>query len=313
MSHLDELNKKYPVRRTAEEKAAFRGYITEHVEAKGGEIKTETTKNKKNENVVIGDPLTADVVFTAHYDTPGRSLFPNIMIPRNQVLFYAYQFVPVIVLLALTFLLTLIGGVIGALIMGYVEERLIFVLFLLFYYVIFYFMFFAFKNPKNYNDNTSGVATLLEIFDKLTPDQLQKTAFIFFDNEEKGKKGSKEYFSDHKEQMKNKLLINFDCVGNGEHILFIAKKEAENMPAYKAMQELFLSETDEKYKIAFYPMKGSEANSDYKNFPCGVGCMACKKTKGGLLYADKIHTPKDIEVQNENIVFLSNKIAKYLS
>ncbi len=313
MSHLDELNEKYPVRRTAEEKAAFRKHITEYVASKGGQGRTETTKNGKNENVVIGNPLTADIVFTAHYDTPGRSLFPNIMIPRNQVLFYAYQFVPVIVLLALTFLLTIIGGVIGALIMGYVEERLIFVLFLLFYYTIFYLMFFAFKNPKNYNDNTSGVATLLEIFDKLNSTQLQKTAFIFFDNEEKGKKGSKEYFADHKEQMKNKLLINFDCVGNGEHILFIAKKGAENLPVYQALQEVFRSEMGETYKIEFYPMKGSESNSDYKNFPCGVGCMACKKTKGGLLYADKIHTPKDVEVCDENITFISDKIVKYLS
>ncbi len=313
MSHLDELNEKYPIRRSMDEKAAFRNHITEYVASKGGNIKTETTKNGKNDNVVVGDPLTAKIVLTAHYDTPGRALFANIMIPRNPVLFYAYQFVPVFALLAISLLLTVVGGVIATLIMGYTEERLIMGLFLLFYYVCFYFMFFAFKNPKNYNDNTSGVATLLEIFDKLTLTQRQEVAFIFFDNEEKGKKGSKEYFSDHKEQMQHKLLINFDCVGNGGHILFIANKDAENMLAYQALQTSFLSNPDEIYKTEFYPIKGSQSNSDYKNFPCGVGCTACKKSKGGVLYADKIHTPKDVEVKNENITYIAEGIVKYLS
>ena len=157
------------------------------------------------------------------------------------------------------------------------------------------------------------MATLLEIIDRLTAQQQRKIAFIFFDNEEKGEKGSKAYFNAHKNQLEKKLLINFDCVGNGNHIVFIAKQAAEKMPAYQALQQNFLAVDNAAYQIEFYPMKGSESNSDYKNFPCGVGCMACKKTKRGLLYTAKIHTPKDVEVDNENIKFLADGMKKWLS
>ena len=203
MSHLDDLNEKYPVRRTAQEKTAFRKYITHYIADKGMDVKTVETKNGENKNVIVGDPLTADVIFTAHYDTPGMSLFPNIMIPRNKFLFFAYQFLPILTLLFFSIAATLIGGVITVLIKGYMEESLIFILFLVTYYLFFYLMFFAFKNPKNYNDNNSGVETLLEIIDRLTAQQQRKIAFIFFDNEEKGKKGSKAYFNAHKNQLED--------------------------------------------------------------------------------------------------------------
>jgi hypothetical protein len=40
--------------------------------------------------------------------------------------------------------------------------------------------------------------------------------------------------------------------------------------------------------------------------------MACKKTKGGLLYTPNIHTPKDTEVSDENIEYITNNILKFL-
>jgi hypothetical protein len=111
--------------------------------------------------------------------------------------------------------------------------------------------------------------------------------------------------------MKDRLVLNFDCVGNGENILFIAKKDAENLAHYQALQAVLTS--NETYQTAYYPMKGSTANSDYKVFPCGVGCMACKKAKNGLLYAPYIHTPKDVVAKNENIVFVADGIKAWVS
>lgn len=310
MTHLDYLNAHYPMRRTNEQKAAFRSYIQDSLKQKGIEACIEQTKSGKHQNIVVGNPLTAKTVFTAHYDTPARGLLPNIMMPRSPMLFIAYQCALIAVIIAAMFL---IGGLFGGtwlLITGEVNEVATYFAALSGYYLGFYFMFLAFTNKNNYNDNTSGVATLLSIIDELSAQELQETAFIFFDNEEKGKKGSKGYFADHKAEMQDKLVINFDCVGYGGHIVFIAKPDAEQKTEYSALCQSFPSGNG--FESTFYPKKGSQANSDYLSFPCGVGCMACKKSKKGMLYTPYIHTPKDVVANNENIAYITQNIKSFV-
>ena len=88
---LDFLNQNYPVRRTEKEKDSFRAEIIRRLAEKGVDARVESTGDGKNKNIVIGDVASAKVVCTAHYDTPAAALFPNIMIPRNSLLFYLYQ------------------------------------------------------------------------------------------------------------------------------------------------------------------------------------------------------------------------------
>lgn len=303
-SYLDEVDALYPVRRTKAEKAAFQAYVKETLARRGIVAEVEKTRNGRNENVVVGNPTTANAVFTAHYDTPARSLFPNLMIPRSSVLFYAYQCLPIIVLLIVAFFAM---GIV--LLCGVTDIFLTLVIVLTVYYGTFYLMFFAFKNKRNRNDNTSGVATLLSILETLRAEQLEKVAFIFFDNEEKGKLGSKAYFSEHKDSMKDKLVVNFDCVGNGKHILF-AVGEVEKKAEYKALRRSVIDEGE--YETAFYPRKRCRGNSDHLSFPCGVGCMACKCSKRGLLYAPYIHTPKDVEADVANVEFLFRAMSRFV-
>ena len=105
-------------------------------------------------------------------------------------------------------------------------------------------------------------------------------------------------------------LINFDCVGNGETVVFIAKEKAEETKEYELLKSAFTPEGD--YTTEFYPMRGSESNSDYKNFPLGIGCMACKRTKGGLLYTPYIHTKMDTVAKDENIKYITKNILNFL-
>ena len=305
MSYLNLLNEKFTIRRKPEEKKAFRDFILSEMEKKGISAKVETTSDGKNDNIIVGAPKSASLVFTAHYDTPATSVFPNIMIPRNQFVFWCYQFVPVIAMLAVALSISYLIGMVWL-----QDDRAYMISFLALYYGLYFLMFRGFSNPKNYNDNTSGVATLLSIIERLDKEDLSRVAFIFFDNEEKGKKGSKSYFTDHSDYMNDKLLINFDCVGNGKTVVFIAKEQAEAKDEYKLISECFTP--DGEYTAEFYPMRGSESNSDYKNFPCGIGCMACKRSKRGLLYTPYIHTPKDTEVSDENIEYITNNILKFL-
>ena len=304
MTHLDYLNQTYPIRRTKEEKKSFQNYVIETVK----EARVETTKDGKNENIFIGDPLTAKVVCTAHYDTPMHSLFPNIMIPRNRVVFYLYQFAPVALVLALS-----LGPVFLVNVFHPLTRQEMVLGFLVLYYGLYFLMFRGKKNPNNYNDNTSGVALILGLQESFNQEQTGDVAFILFDNEEKGKKGSKAYFKDHKDIMTDKFLINFDCVANGNNLLFAAMEKAESAKEWKLLQNIFSNEVAEKEGFAthFYSMKGTKANSDQKSFPCGVGCMAYKRTKNGLLYTPYIHTPKDVVADNKNIEFLKKQMERF--
>ncbi len=305
MSYLNLLNEKFGVRRKNEEKKAFRDFVLDEAEKMGLSAKAETTGDGKNDNVIVGDPEGAKVVLTAHYDTPAASLFPNIMIPRNIPLFFAYQMLPVTVMLAIALSISYLVSMVWL-----SDERAYMLTFLALYYGLYFLMFRGPSNPKNYNDNTSGVATLLEIMRGLSDEEKRHVAFIFFDNEEKGKKGSKAYFKDHESVMKEKLLINLDCVGNGETVVFIAKEEAEKRAEYAALKACFSPK--DGYTAEFYPMRGSESNSDYKNFPLGIGCMACKKAKSGLLYTPAIHTPKDTVAKDENIRYIASGIINFI-
>ena len=298
MTHLDYLNQNHPARKDMQEKIKFRDYIVETLKKKGIEAKIERTKDGKNDNIVVGDPTTAKAVFTAHYDTPARSLFPNIMIPKSRVIFYAYQFVPIIFLLVVSFTF---AHIVGHVIIN--DMRAYALSFLLAYYGLFFGIMRGFKNKNNYNDNTSGVATILSIIDELSPEELNKVAFILFDNEEKEKKGSKAYFNDHKEQMKDKFLVNFDCVGNGDNVIFIAQKDAINSEEYKILESSFSNK--EKFNLEFLTHKQADSNSDHKNFPKGVACVVCKKLNSGLLYTPNIHTNGDIVANNSNIEFIA--------
>ncbi len=305
MSYLDYINQNYPIRKTDEEKQNFRNYIKEHLDKKGIKVNVELTKDAKNNNILIGDPTSAKAVFTAHYDTPARSIFPNIMIPKNRVLFYLYQFVPIIFLLAISFAF---ADIVGNLIFNDMTAFLL--SFLVAYYGVFFGIMRVFKNKNNYNDNTSGVATVLSIIDKLSDEELRSVAFILFDNEEKGKKGSKAYSKDYKEQMQDRFLINFDCVGNGDNVLFIAQKGAINSNEYKILEDSF--DNNCEFNVEFLTNKQADSNSDHKNFNKGVACVVCKKSKKGILYTPYIHTDKDTVAEISNIEFLSKNIVNFI-
>lgn len=300
MTNLDFLNKNYPIRKTEKEKESFRKYVIDTLKSKGIDVRVETTNNGMNKNIIVGDPTSAKAVFCAHYDTPCRSLFPNIMIPKNRALFFAYQFVPVIFLLLISLTLSYLFGIVLL-----NDERAYMLSFLVIYYGTFLLMMRAFKNPNNFNDNTSGVATVLSIIEGLEESEREKVAFILFDNEEKGKKGSAAYFKDHKNEMTGRFLVNFDCVANGENILFIAQKSALENEAYSHLKAAF--EGADAFNVDFCTYKEADSNSDHKNFPAGVGCVACKQSRSGVLYTPYIHTPSDTVANNVNIDFLTKK------
>ena len=88
-----------------------------------------------------------------------------------------------------------------------------------------------------------------------------------------------------------------------------------NILGYLDFNTKFLADSFEKnvgFSLDFSTYKNADANSDHKNFPKGVACVACKKAKNGLLYTPYIHTNKDVVADNGNIDFLSKNAIDFV-
>lgn len=307
MSYLTALVEKFPVRKSSEQKERFRQWVVfDQAPVLGYKARVEETRGiPTSRNVVIGDPETAEVIFTAHYDTPATIGLPNIMIPRNLPLFYAYQILLVGGLLLVAFIAGALAAALGVPVEG------AYWIGWLAYMVLLVMMLAGPSNPHNANDNTSGVAAVLELMEKLPPEQRSKAAFILFDNEEKGMLGSKGYAKAHPEVQYTRLVVNMDCVGVGETVLVIASKLAASLPAYAKLENAMRDHGGRTVK--FFGKPGSACNSDHKSFKCGVGVVACKERPVVGYYCDGIHTPKDTLADQGNLDFLAESLAEFVA
>lgn len=297
-NYLEKLIKDFPIRRSTEQKTLFMEYVKKEVKNYNVEC---VTLEKKHTNIIIGDVEKADVVFTAHYDTPGRSLFPNLMMPKNYILALLYGLgIPVIIALFSLICAYSIRDLFGF------ELPLMVFLYLLIYFGAFYLFTRAYTNVNNSNDNTSGVSTILGLTEK----GYKNVAFILFDNEEKGLLGSKAYKKANKDMINKKLLINLDCVGNGNNVIVTAKKATRNLESYNILKQKFNS--DDNYSVVFTNMEKTRSNSDHKNFDLSIGIMACKKSKFGIYYTDRIHTHQDTLVDFNNIAFITKNLCSFI-
>ena len=303
---MQEILNKYQIRKTKKQKEKFIEYIKEKAkELNYNKIKIEQGgKIIKNKNIIIGDEKDAMLFLTAHYDTCAWSPVPNIMFPTNAILFVIYQLFILFYFLFFGFLVTLIC----AFLFPNIDPLMCFELFIC---IIAFQMMFGFANKHTANDNTSGVVTLLSIMEKIPKEKRNKICFVFFDNEEKGMWGSRLFYKNHRDYIDDKLLINFDCVGDGENILFAASKKAINNSLYNDFKNS-INEKHYSQNIIFEKIKLLLFPSDQVLFKTSVGVATLKKSKIIGLYAGKIHTLKDMVCQEDNINVLSDIIIKYI-
>lgn len=283
----------HEIRKSRQQKTYFIDWVTEFVKAKGYVVKVEKG-SYKSRNIVIGDPDSAKVIFTAHYDTCAVMPLPNFITPKGFLCYLLYQ-------LVLTLAMIAVPAVIAALV-GLVNVVLVPLTAVVCIYVVLALMIFGPANKHTANDNTSGVTAVLDLMNALPEDKRKDVAFVLFDLEEAGLIGSSSFAKKHRDSIKDTLLINFDCVSDGENILFALNRKAKG---YKEkLEQAYVGNdkytVDVSYKGVFYP-------SDQMNVPMGVGVASLKKSKiSGVLYMDKIHTKKDTVYCQDNIDFLVN-------
>ena len=232
--------------------------------------------------------------------------FPNFMSPTNPVLFVISQ----IVLVILMFAMALAVGLIAMLFTQ--DGAIAYVAFLVFLYVFLFHLLFGFRNNHTANDNTSGIITITRILEGLPEEVRSKVCVVYFDNEEKGLLGSEFFYKKHKNDVKGKLLINFDCVGDGKEVLFLSKKDARKDQDYIRLLEVLREcESEHDVKLLIRNMKPMMFASDQMHFAKGVGVCAVRKSPIGR-YVARIHTPFDTKCREENIAYLVFAMKKYL-
>ena len=309
-SWREDLLQNYQIRKSAAQKTAFIKHLAEiygdrmHVEESGRIL--------KNRNIVIGDPETASVVYGAHYDTCARLPFPNFITPKNFVIFFLYQIfiglvmvAPVLlVVIPLATLFVWLGLPDGVDVL--LSELCLFAGILGIYLL----MTKGPSNRHNAHDNTSGVVTVLTLADRLAG--RNDVCFVLFDNEEVGLFGSAAFAKAHKTVRDRTLLVNFDCVSDGDWLLILSSKPTRRTVAYgdfcDSVRRICAS-TDK------FPLFASSAStvypSDQMNFKKYIAVAALKKTRTPLVgyYMDRIHTPKDTMFDERNIDVLTDIFA----
>ena len=294
---------KHQVRKSKKQKTAFIDYVQGVAAAEGYDCHVEKGYFGAR-NIVVGNPDRAKVIYTAHYDTCARLPFPNFITPKSIGIYLLYQIVLTVAMLGLPFLLMTGLGILLTWLTPISDALLGLILYegwLICLVAEVALMMAGPANRHTANDNTSGVTVLLDTMQALPADLRADAAFIFFDLEEMGLFGSAGYASKHKAIMKNTLLLNFDCVSDGDTILFAVRKGAKQ---YADSIEAAFPPTDALRvevvsKGVFYP-------SDQANFNRGVGVAALKSTRRGLLYMNRIHTSRDTVYKEDNIVYITN-------
>lgn len=296
--------KNYPVRKSKKQKQAFRADVTQWLQNLGYPV-CEEEGSFHSCNLVIGDPQRARYLVTAHYDTCARLPFPNLITPCNFWTFLLYQ---IFICLMLMLPALAVGGLVGYLLHSLDIGYFLFVVLLWADIVL---MLIGPANSSNVNDNTSGVVTLLEIARSIPELHRKNVCFVLFDLEEAGLIGSASYKKKHKREIPNQLVLNLDCVGEGDDIYFFPtaklKKSKERLAPLQKLAGGY-----GKKSIAVRTKGFSVYPSDQSNFPYGVGICALKRGWAGL-YLSRIHTPRDTVLDETNVNILRAALTTLIS
>lgn len=302
MTICEQITDLYPVRRSVAQKKAFRQWVMAEIAEMGYTARVEQNDKGRQQNVIVGDPEHAEVTFAAHYDTPANILLPDLQIPRNYPVYLLYQ----IAIIGGMLLLSLIIGAVAGLATrnGDVMILSFFGAFLALMLVQIY----GPANKHNVNDNTSGVATLLETMARIPEENRDQVAFVLFDNMEKGRKGSKAYARDHLEMQHTRFVVNVDSVGVGENFVVSASTLAKQLPQYAKLEKLLAGYSERN--TYFYSSVTTRGNSDFRSFKCGVGITAYRHVSGVGLYLGDLHTARDTEADQGNVEYLAKAFSE---
>lgn len=299
----------YQIRKTYKQKQSFIEFMKRHAHKHAYRLEEQHYKKGRGKNLIVGNPETAQIIVTAHYDTPPNALIPIATIVGNMPMYLVSQFLVFLPMFVILWLLQrLIAAIFGDI--GILTAPTIFFgvhIFVFILLIVWSFqMMMGIANKNNVNDNTSGVSVLLSLLEDLPSNQRSKVCFVFFDEEEKGLEGSKSFKKLYFEEIRFKPLINFDCVGDGNHLMFITKKDFRQ----SVFNQLLSEATNGKALMRearhyIYP-------SDQVIFKNSVGVAALHKAPVIGYYLSRLHSRFDNKFSSDNIEKLNQIMIEFI-
>lgn len=289
----------FQIRKSYKQKTAFIELLKEHFP----DLQIQESKFWGCRNLILGDVENAKVLLSAHYDTCAALPFSNFITPKQPALTILYNLLIVIPLFLLVLAINMLLNRLSN------DYWLHYFISIAIYFGILSLMIIGPANKHTANDNTSGVLTLCELIQAMPEEMRSQVAFIFFDHEEAGLLGSRLFRKRYKTLSREKLLINFDCVSDGDHFLF-----AFTHPAATAYEDLLrdsLPASEEK-SVVFEQLEKVYYPSDHANFDVAIAATALKKKKN-IYYMNRIHTSKDTVMEEANIAFLCDGIRAFVT
>lgn len=305
--YADRIARDFPVRYQPKEKERFRLWLLGTLRELGyrAELQTRETALQfggRVTNVVAGDPEQARLLLIAHFDTPLRPLLPPLMMPTRPLTGLLYMaLTPVCVLLGSLVLSFAVTFPINA-------PHLTLPLFLLLMLSSLLYLRFGPAETRNLDDNTSGVAALLETAASLTPRYRNEVAFAFLDGGFGGLSGAKGFRARYP-SAKEKTVINVSCVARGDELLILPGKYSRwNEEVLDAILESFESAEG---KTVFLKTDGlTYFPSDNRAFRYAISICGCSKVAG---FGRLINPRKAKSIDEKNIELLKQGLCKLIA
>lgn len=311
MKYLDTLLEKYQIRKTKDQKTAFLAWAQEEIKNMGYECRVEEYEKDvfKCRNLIVGNPEEAKVIYTAHYDTQPVMPLPNMVFPKNTLATLGAQLPIILIMFALCF-----AGVFVVNRLVPADTMLSFLLtegWLMLSLVLFLgLLFFGPANKHTANDNTSGTACLMEMMAQMPEESRKHAAFIFFDQEERGKIGSLEFAKKYPQLKAEGYVMNLDCIGDGNHMMIVTPKKTPD-EELTALEQAFSG--NDAFITEAITAKHANYNSDQRSFKRGYAIAALHLHPTFGLHLKRIHTKRDTICEKANLQYVIDGCLKLLN
>lgn len=271
-----DILEQFPVRKSKAQKRAFRDGVADNARSMGYSVNMEPG-GFGCQNIIIGDPETARCLLTAHYDTPVWRWFPQLRMTRNLPLFLLSQLLQLLGIFTPAVLAAVVAAVLmpGTMRWYPVAVGVLWMSLLV--------LTLGPANAYNANNNTAGVAAVLEIAATLPENLRHRVCFVLFDGTEPGMLGSRAYRKAHREASQGQIVFNLDRVGSGDEILLMPSASMARDPWLKSLERNCGPKS-----IRVCPKGFSRFPSDHRRFPKGIGI--CAQGKPSVKRRDIDHT-----------------------
>lgn len=302
--YAERILREYPMRFKPKEKEAFRLYLMGALREMGYDPKLQNRETAlkiggRVANVVAGDPEMAKLIFIAHYDTPLKSLLPPLLMPTRPLTALLYLALPPVLVLLGSFVVSF------ALTFAVNEPRWTLPLFLALLLAAMLYLRFGPGETQNVNDNSSGVAALLELAAALTPRYRGEAAFAFLDGGFGGMSGAKALRKAFP-LTREKVVVNVSNVAEGAELLVLPNRNTRwNGDLLDAILDSF---ENGEHTTVFLKTDGLVYfPSDNRAFRNAVSVCACDKVSG---FGRLIRPRRATGIDEEKLTILKKGLSK---